>query len=338
MDKLKDKILQYIISGRAAEDKAMDAEILNDPAFNQEEYDLMSEIWNLSDGLKDYKTASKSDAWQNIVDATGLEQAKEVSLWRRWSVAASILILVAAGVYLFPRDPYLTSEVAENESTIALPDDTKVTLTPGSTVRYLKAKEFARTDRREIYLNGEAIFDVTYDPNRPFVVLTEHTKVDVTGTIFRYKEEGINSETENMEGQVKFGTTDGAQSVTLNKGDKASYDGGPIEVVRAEPPPPPPPPPTNHITASELVEILGDLYAENLVMAPSLRPNNVVIKVDLKLPLGELLASLAENSDVTIAYSPGRRNSYTLTTLIGKEAGFEADIDFESYINGQSFK
>ena len=338
MDNLKDKILQYIISGNAAEDKAMDAEILNDPAFDQEEYDLMSDIWKLSDNLKDYKTASKSDAWQNIVDATGLEKAKEVSLWKKWSVAASILVLVAAGIYLFPRDPYLTSDVVQTEATIDLPDDTKVTLSPGSTVRYLKAKEFAKADTRQIFLNGEAVFDVTYDPNKPFVVVTEHTKVDVTGTIFRYKEEGINSETENMEGQVKFGTTDGAISVTLNKGDKASYDGDSIATIRFEPPLPPPPPPTNHITAFELVEIFGDLYAENLELAAGLVGNRVVLKVDLKLPLGELLASLAQNENVTIEYAPTGGNRFRLSTLIAKEAGLEADIDFDSYISGQTFK
>ena len=339
MENLKDKILQYIISGKYADDKAIDGEILNDPSFDQDEYDLLTNIWELSDNLKDFKTASKSDAWQNILQETGLDEAKQVSLWQRWSIAASVLILIGAGIYLFPRNPYITSDVAVTEQELVLPDDTKVTLQPGSTVRYLKPRKFEQENQRIVYLDGEGIFEVTHDPNRPFKVVTEFTSVDVTGTIFMFREEGILSETENLDGLIDFGTNDGSQKVSLKKGDKASYDGGEIEVIPFEPPPPPPPPPpVNKISAFNLVEILGDLYPERLELSPGLRPNQVVIEVDLKLPLGELLESLRENANVTIDFAPRGRNNFKLSTLRGTDTGLQADITFDSYIDGQSFK
>ncbi len=338
MDKLKDKILQYIISGKYAEDKAVDQEILNDPSFDQSEYDLLTDIWERADDLKDFRTANKSDAWQSIMNQTGLEEAKKVTLWQKWSIAASVLILIAASIYLFPRNPYITSEVASTEQQISLPDNSLVTLQPGSTVRYLKPPRFVGADERVVYLDGEGVFNVEHDPAKPFKVVTEYTSVDVTGTIFMYKEDGINSETENIDGLIRFGTNDGTQSVTLQKGDRASFDGGEIVKIPFEPPPPPPPPPTNRVSAFNLVEILGDLYPQRLELSPALQPNNAVIEVDLKLALGDLLESLRDNENVTIEFIPVGSNSYKLTALSATDTGLQADISFESYIDGQSFK
>jgi len=341
MEKLKDKILQYIISGKYTEDKVMDAEILNDPAFDEEEFDLFKDIWELSDNLKDHKTASKSDAWQNILQETGLQEAKAISLARRWRIAASVLILVGAGLYfVLTSDPYIT-HVATTAEEVILPDNSKVNLTAESSIRYLKPNKFVRAEGREVYLTGEATFNVEHDPARPFVVITEHTSVDVTGTIFRYEESGINSETENVDGQIKFGVNDGSQDpVTLNKGDKASYDGGPIEVIRYDEPapPPPPPPPSNNVTVSELVEILGELYPEKLVLSPSLRPNQAVIKVNFKLSLSDLLQSLHDNPLVDISFAPLSNDNFALNSMVGQSSGLTADYSYDQYIRGVPFR
>ena len=338
MNKLKDKILQYIISGKYAEDKAIEGDILNDPAFDAEEFQLLKDIWEFSDNLKDYKTASKSDAWQNIVSQAGLEETRVVPLTRRLSIAASIVILIGVGLYFYLRDPYITLPATTAQETF-LPDNSRVRLTPGSSVRYLRPRAYAKASTREVYLTGEAVFDVEYDPARPFKVITDYTSVDVTGTEFRYKEEGINSEAENMSGQVTFGVNDGSQSpVVLNPGDKASYDGDSITFIPAiPPPPPPPPPPTNNLTAFELVEILGAMYAEHLELSPGLRRNNVVIKVNLNLSLGELLQSMKDDELITIDFSDRGNGYYYLSTLIGIESGLQADYSYSHFELGVPF-
>lgn len=64
---------------------------------------------------------------------------------------------------------------------ITLDDSTSVILNSGSLLIY--PKEFHGT-KREVYLTGEAIFDVSKDPQHPFVVKTPDFSVKVHGTIF----------------------------------------------------------------------------------------------------------------------------------------------------------
>lgn len=65
---------------------------------------------------------------------------------------------------------------------LQLPDGSRVTLHPGSSLRYTAA--FAGP-KREVYLTGEAFFNVTKNPSRPFLVLTNQVVTTVLGTSFR---------------------------------------------------------------------------------------------------------------------------------------------------------
>lgn len=65
---------------------------------------------------------------------------------------------------------------------LALPDGSHLTLAPGSYVRYAAA--FAGP-RREVYLRGEAFFQVSKNPARPFLVFSPQVVTTVLGTSFR---------------------------------------------------------------------------------------------------------------------------------------------------------
>lgn len=64
---------------------------------------------------------------------------------------------------------------------LTLSDGTSVVLRPGTTFRYPTA---FRKGERKVYVDGEAIFDVTHDEERPFVVGTHACDVEVLGTSF----------------------------------------------------------------------------------------------------------------------------------------------------------
>ncbi|GLU53327.1 iron dicitrate transporter FecR [Dyadobacter frigoris] len=67
---------------------------------------------------------------------------------------------------------------------IVLKDGSKITLAPLSTIRY--PENFANK-KREVYLTGEAFFDISKDPNRPFFVYANELVTKVLGTSFRIK-------------------------------------------------------------------------------------------------------------------------------------------------------
>lgn len=64
---------------------------------------------------------------------------------------------------------------------ITLSEGTAVWLNSGSKLVY---PAIFATNKREVYLDGEAIFDVTKNPDRPFIVKSHQIDIEVVGTVF----------------------------------------------------------------------------------------------------------------------------------------------------------
>ncbi len=340
MDYLQDRILQYVISGQYAEDQGVAQDILDDPSFDQEEFDTLKTIFELSDGLRDYQVAAKDEAWQNILAETGLNRSYVRPLWQRWAAAAVILIAAGAALYLFwPGDPYVTYLAATDERKM-LPDESAVDMSAGAQIRYLDPELFLDESSREVFLDGEARF-VVKEMDKPFVVRSEHTFVDVLGTTFRYHARGEFSESENEEGRVRFGTNDGTEVVILDPGDKASHTlGAPIELIKFEPPeepPPPPPPPSNKLRADDLLDILAYRYPTTLIMASGAPSNAVVVDVSLGGNLRQILVELDANPNVSIDYEENG-NRFELRSLIGIPSGLNADYSYLQFQAGVPYQ
>lgn len=111
------------------------------------------------------------------------------------SVAAIFIILVGLGALLswivltgkFNDQPPVISEInvpAGSRSQVVLPDGSKVWLNAGSTIKY--DYNFNRRER-SVELSGEAHFDISTDPHKPFIVKTSHLDVKALGTIFNVR-------------------------------------------------------------------------------------------------------------------------------------------------------
>lgn len=113
-------------------------------------------------------------------------------LWLK--VAALVAILVGA-VLLYNREALFFSNSghlvlvkvqtkAANTRTVTLGDGSVVKINSSSRFRY--PKKFSG-DNRNVYLSGEAFFDVKKDLQHPFIVHTEKMDVQVLGTAFNVK-------------------------------------------------------------------------------------------------------------------------------------------------------
>lgn len=127
----------------------------------------------------------------------GAEKAKYVrsarSLWLGVASAAAVAVLVTFFAFLPEREESITliedryAEMTEcyvgngEKQMITLDDSTSVILNSGSLLIY--PKEF-QGPKREVYLAGEAIFDVSKDSQHPFIVKTPDFSVKVHGTLF----------------------------------------------------------------------------------------------------------------------------------------------------------
>lgn len=107
-------------------------------------------------------------------------------------VAAAVLAVLFLYFYLNPyskdKDIADISELFSSgksvRKTIVLSDGTVITLAKESTIKLDKSFD---TGKRELWLIGEAFFDVKHDATHPFIVHTSFNDVSVLGTTFNVK-------------------------------------------------------------------------------------------------------------------------------------------------------
>jgi transmembrane sensor len=94
------------------------------------------------------------------------------------------------------------------KSALFLSDGTKVWLNAASKISYLQ--DFTQHDTRDVYLEGEAFFDVAHDAGKPFIVHTSSIKIKVLGTSFNVKSyaEEKTIETTLVHGKVRIEQSD----------------------------------------------------------------------------------------------------------------------------------
>lgn len=109
------------------------------------------------------------------------------------------------------------------KSTLTMSDGTKVFINSGSSIRFLNTFE---ANKREVFLEGEAYFEVAKDSLRPFSVITGSITTRALGTSFNisaYPSELVNVAL--VEGQVEVDPhLEDTNSVFLQKGELASFN------------------------------------------------------------------------------------------------------------------
>lgn len=214
---------------RYTEDKCTPEEIrgveswLADPANEAVVETKMRAYW---DALPQYSpTPDLSPLLANIIDQIENGQAEKgkvepVALGHKHrllflKIAAVFLVLMVslAALYLSQERSFTPEQtqawVQQHEeisasglaSEIILEDGTHVWLNAQSTLKYAKTFE---ANKREVYLEGEAYFDVAEDKTRPFIVYTNDIHITVLGTAFTVKayKDDATSETVLVRGKV----------------------------------------------------------------------------------------------------------------------------------------
>lgn len=160
--------------------------------------------------------------------------------WQPFAAAASIIIVFAAfaAVGLHPwagsdvTAPPATFQTAiGGHKTVSLPDGSRVELNTATLIRA------ALDDRqRTVWLDrGEAYFEVTKNPERPFVVMAGPRKVTVLGTKFLVRRNGPQVVVSVVEGRVRVdevGPSANKRSTTITTGNVALGEGS-MTLVKA---------------------------------------------------------------------------------------------------------
>lgn len=122
--------------------------------------------------------------------------------------ALAILLIGIPGYFILSPSRVLVENIpGENTLVTSLSDGTSVYLAENSTLSY--PKHFTGK-LRSVTLNGEAFFEVTPNPKKPFIVNTKAATVRVLGTTFNIKSTDSNNfELCVVEGKVKVSSLSG---------------------------------------------------------------------------------------------------------------------------------
>lgn len=174
----------------------------NTSLSNKEITEVENRIWNKIQSV-------------TISNGTIAPFKKSKNIWWKYAVAASFIgVMILAGVVWFLNKNKRSdnssliiarlrqgfSEEINNTDTIKkiqLEEGSFVSIYPGSRVAY--PKHFGDS-KREVYLDGDAFFTVSKNPNRPFFVYNNQIITQVLGTSF-----GIYKKNDQVEVAVKTG-------------------------------------------------------------------------------------------------------------------------------------
>lgn len=169
----------------------------------QEQYRLLTRLWTVKEEGGDHASNSREKV-ERIFDKAKVILAAEQdennhpirksfrNVFNKWSYAA----VIALGFLLYYfGNPYAIVSVKEKAATVVLtkpadkrelllPDGTRVTMNAGSRLSYDPGFS-GKT--REVFLEGEAFFDVAEMKDRPFIVHAGAVNIKVLGTAFNVK-------------------------------------------------------------------------------------------------------------------------------------------------------
>ncbi|MDF7820333.1 FecR family protein [Runella sp. MFBS21] len=246
------------------------------------------------------------------------------SRWFGWQIAAAIVVLLGVGWSFWqtmqtnqshPEGAYVSQtsanlrEIANTETShkrVDLPDGSQIMLAPASKIKY--SVQMTNELSRNVFLTGEAVFTVTKNPQKPFMVYANKLVVQVVGTSFTVKA------FEKM-AQIMVVVHSGKVAVFPLKSLKASQKSQQYIA--------------NKLLLTPNQQAVFDKASERLttglVKNPTLlrNPENSQYFVFRNAPIAEIFKKLEEAYGVTISYDNEALKSCNLTVPLSDEPLFK---------------
>ena len=232
MAKNKKNIIYNYLEGSSAKEDAQEA---LDLISEEENKNLLEEYWMIVTQQSDKKLINKKALLGRIhhqINTQAKETGRKTTLIPLMTRIAAVL-LIPLLIYT-AWDFYAESRVVNQEqfaevasqtgviTSINLPDGSKVWLNNFTTIRY--PLDFSKS--REVFVEGEAYFEVVHRNRDRFTVNTNDISVEVLGTKFNvsaYRED-IETSVVLSEGKVRILNETGGISEVLKPNDKFSLD------------------------------------------------------------------------------------------------------------------
>lgn len=194
MEEFSNNILRKVLSSELNDEE--NQEMLSLFHRDNIKFNVKSELADILDNTKITGDEAKElkplfeKIWDRISGSEKKKSRRLVPVSSLLKIAASLLLGLIIGSLVFKEkkdtEKYWYTSMAPNGSVsqIILPDSSNIYLNAGSTIKYSMN---GRNGERELYLNGEAWFQVERAADKPFIVHTDCYDVVVKGTEFNVR-------------------------------------------------------------------------------------------------------------------------------------------------------
>ncbi|HTF31051.1 MAG TPA: FecR domain-containing protein [Flavitalea sp.] len=272
----------------------------------------------------------KTEIFASIQMETSRVEANErrkrvIRLWSKISVAAILVVILTGSIFYFNQNgktstPYVSVDKLSKENRFfRLPDGSTIILGSGSKLNYPSSFDGLAT--REVYLEGQAFFDIKHNPSKPFIVHTGELATTVLGTAFNIKAfpADQNIVVSVVRGKVKV--TDKNKTLGVIKPDEQiEYFKPDAKIVQKSV--------DNRtylkwkeqdllldeVTFSEVAEILEERFKVNIAFTDSAMKNNrftTTLKIDEQLD--QILLSICEFNSASFDHNNNEDSIITIS-------------------------
>lgn len=213
-----DLLICRFLQGEASKEEVEKLQAwISEKKENRNTYNERSELWGRAELANPDFSKNQKAAWDRLssdIDRPFSAPGKSRRINFSGFLRIAAMIVLTVGLTWMASHRIYNSEPLEGKKTVVLtplgsrthvilPDSSEAWLNAGSTLSY--QGDFSHNSR-QVYLDGEAFFDVQPDARRMFEVITSDVTVRVFGTSFNvksYAEEGT-IETTLLEGKISL--------------------------------------------------------------------------------------------------------------------------------------
>ena len=214
--------------------------------LNRKEFDKIKQLHELSAMDVESYSPDIDQAWSVVSEELFGNKTKKLNeenensntfnLSVFYRVAAVLVLAIGLAYFFIDRDGAASFDLAYHTKSgetkeLVLADGTEVSLNENTTFKYFE--EFD-SDKRVVFLEGEAFFNVAKDKQRPFTIKSNAATTRVLGTSFNLRANSREAKIDVYSGKVEFGILlKEKNQIILTKGQSAAFKDGVISGLRS---------------------------------------------------------------------------------------------------------
>ncbi|NTE00431.1 DUF4974 domain-containing protein [Agrobacterium tumefaciens] len=241
------ELLGKQLAGEISADESLELKsiLVNNAAFSKEYHLLQSYLQSETEEEGNIDVVFNRIKSQIHVPAEPVLKVIKTSnrIWLKIATAAAVILI---GILVYRGDLFISNKEdgALTKVQTRAAEMKTITLADGSTVKINSASQLSYPVKfngamRNVYLSGEAFFEVKKDPQHPFIVHTKKTEVKVLGTAFDVKAypNDAAEETTLIRGKVLISLKDDTkQHFNLKPNDKFVLSDGKVAMSKVNDP------------------------------------------------------------------------------------------------------